>query len=119
MVVFTEAETLFSAAAVTSTTQPTGATADSKGPTQALLQRCAGLDLKLQTEVARYAELETALRREQDNHKEAIESLSLQQQKIKDSRRGRAKLMEDFTRVENQLRLQINETEQVQLKYES
>ena len=116
--VFTEAETLLSAAAGTERARPTGAAADSKGPTQELLQKCAGLDLKLQTEVARYAELETALRREQDNHKEAIESLSLQQQKIKELQEGRAKLMEDLTRVENQLRLQLNETEQVQLKYE-
>ena len=89
-----------------------------KAAAQQLMQKCASLELKLQTEAARYTELETALHREQDNHKEAIDSLSLQQRKIKELQQARSKLIEDLDRTEGQLRRQINETEQVQLKYD-
>ncbi|MGD8453099.1 MAG: hypothetical protein PVJ57_14875 [Phycisphaerae bacterium] len=81
-------------------------------------KRAASLELKLQTEQHRYAELEKALRTEQANHQEAIQSLSLQQQQIKKLQETRAALLEDVQRVEAQLRRQVNETEQVQLRYD-
>ena len=90
----------------------------SKGPVQGLMEKCAGLELKLKSEAARYGELEAALRREQENHAEAVQSLSLQQKKIKELQGTRSQLMEDLSRTEAQLRLQITETEQVQQKYE-
>lgn len=88
------------------------------GEMQDLLQERAALRLKLQSEAARYSDLESAHRREQSNHKEAIESLGLQQKKIKELQESRSQLLEDLSRVEAQLRRQINDTEQWQLRYE-
>ncbi|MBU0639619.1 MAG: hypothetical protein KKB50_12195 [Planctomycetes bacterium] len=88
------------------------------GEMQQLLQQRASLELKWQTEAARAADLSSALREEQENHQEALETLSLQQRKLQELEEERAKLLAEVSRIESQLRLQINETEQVQLKYE-
>ena len=62
--------------------------------------------------------MEAILRREQADHQEAIQSLSLQQKQLKELQQTRTKLLEDVSRTEAQLRLQITETEQVHLKYD-
>lgn len=91
---------------------------DDAGPTQEILQQRASLELKLQTESARSQELQSELEQEQADHREAIETLSLQKSKLNELEDERSKLLAEISRLESQLRLQINETEQVQGKYE-
>ena len=113
-----EAETLLASAPESLSADAPLAEVQSKGPVQELMQKSAGLELKLQTEAARYAELEAASRREQADHQEAIESLSLQQKQIKELQETRTKLLENLNRVEADFRRQVNQTEQANLKYE-
>ncbi len=97
--------------------EPT-ATGEPTAPPQELLRQRASLELKLQTEAERCKELEAALRREQNEQREALQSLSLQQRKLKEFQEERSRLLSEVGQIESKLRLQINETEQVQLKYD-
>lgn len=90
----------------------------SKGAVQGLMQQRASLDLKLKSEAARREEVEAALQQERDDHKQAIESLSLQQKQIKELTDERSRLLKDIAQLEAKLRVQINETEQAALRYD-
>jgi FtsZ-binding cell division protein ZapB len=88
------------------------------GSAQELLRQKASLELKLQSAADKLREVEAGLKREQDEHKQAMESLALQQKRIKELQDDRARLLSQAGELESKLRLQINETEQVQLRYE-
>ena len=88
------------------------------GSPQELLKQRASLELKLQGEIAARKDLEKTVETERTDYKQAIESLSLQRAKIKELEEGRSKLLAEVRSVENNLRLQINETEQIKLKHQ-
>lgn len=90
----------------------------SKGGVQELMQQRASLELKLKSEVARREEVDESLQQERDDHKQAVESLSLQQKQIKELTDERSRLLKDVAQQEAKLRLQINETEQAALRYD-
>jgi hypothetical protein len=104
----------------------TGASADreraggggSAKTTQEALRQRASLELKLQTEQERCKELEATIQRERNEQREARESLVLQQRKLKQLQEERSALLSQISDLESNLRRQINETEQVQLKYQ-
>ena len=83
-----------------------------------LLRQRAGLELKLQTEQQQRKELEQAHQREQAEHREAVEALSLQQRKLKELQDERSKLLSEVGALESKLRVEINATEQAELKYQ-
>ncbi|MBU0618130.1 MAG: hypothetical protein KKI02_10470 [Planctomycetes bacterium] len=83
-----------------------------------LLRQRAGLELKLQTEQQQRKELEQAHKREQAEHREAVEALSLQQRKLKELQEERSKLLSEVGALESKLRVEINATEQAELKYQ-
>lgn len=78
-----------------------------------LMRDRAALELQQKTDTARIAELEAALARERDEHRQAIESLGLQQRKLKALQEERDKLLADLSEQDARLRRQINETEQL------
>lgn len=88
------------------------------GPAAELLRQRASLELKLETQQQQYKDLEQAHRREQTEHREAVESLSLQQRKLKELQAERSKLLSDVGALESKLRVEINATEQAELKYQ-
>ncbi len=98
---------------------PRPADAPSKGAIQEWMQKAAGLELKLKTEADRYATLDSTLKHERENHQQAIETLGLQQRKLKELQETNVKLVEESSRLEAQLRVQINQTEQVQLQLDT
>lgn len=81
-----------------------------------LLKQKASLDLKLQHEQAAKKDLEGEMTRIREENRQAMESLTFQQQKLRELQEERTRLLADVRRVEDKLRLQINETEQVTLK---
>jgi signal transduction histidine kinase len=89
-----------------------------EGRSAELMRQRAGLELKLQTEQEQRREVEQALRHEQAEHREAVEALSLQQRKLKELQEERSKLLSEVGQLESKLRVEINATEQAQLKYE-
>ncbi len=87
------------------------------GATELLRQR-ASLELRLETVQQRHKDLAQAHQREQTEHREAVESLSLQQRKLKELQEERAKLLSEVGAIESKLRVEINATEQAELKYQ-
>ncbi len=90
---------------------------ESGGAADVLRQR-ASLELKLRTEQEKGKELDQAYERERVEHREAVEALSLQQRKLKELQEDRSKLLSDVGALESKLRVEINATEQAELKYE-
>ncbi len=88
------------------------------GGAQDAMRQKASLELKLAAEVDKLRGAEAALRREQDDHKQAMESLALQQKRIKELQDERAQLLSNLSELESKLRLQISETEQANLKFD-
>ena len=88
------------------------------GKVQSLLKQRAGLELKLQSEAKKTKETAAKLDKQRDEHKQALESLSLQQRRIKELEQERSKLLTETSRLESQWRLQVNETEQAKLQYD-
>ena len=89
-----------------------------EGATAELLRRRAALELQLQTEQDKGKDTERALNKERTEHREARETLSLQQRKIKELQDERGKLLSEVGTLESKLRLEINATEQAELKYQ-
>lgn len=116
--VLAEAERLWPAKAAPKAAAPTTGEAPVLGSSQELLRQKASLELKLQSAADKLREAESGLKREQDEHKQAMESLALQQKRIKELQEDRARLLSQAGELESKLRLQINETEQVQLRYD-
>ncbi len=116
----TQVATLSGAEATTGSSVRAKTTADSAAPgsLQDLMKQRARLELSVQTESTRARELESKLTDEQSNRKEAEQNLVLQQRKLKELEQERGKLLEEVSRLESQVRLQINETEQAKLQYE-
>jgi len=83
-----------------------------------VLRQKAGLELQLASVADKLRTAESAYAREQAEHRQAVESLSLQQRKLKELQEERGRLLENVSELESQLRLQIAETEQAQLRYE-
>jgi hypothetical protein len=96
---------------------PTGGSGERGAVHDAMRQRAA-LELRLSTEEQRSADLATKLQREVAANREATETLGLQQKKLKALGEEQTRLVARIGELENQLRGQINETEQLQLKYE-
>jgi DNA repair exonuclease SbcCD ATPase subunit len=88
------------------------------GGTAELLRQRAGLELKLQTEQQQREELEQTHKREQTEHREAVEALSLQRRKLKELQEERSRLLSEVGSLESKLRVEINATEQAELKYQ-
>jgi hypothetical protein len=88
------------------------------GGSAALLRERAALELKLQTEQQRRKELEQTYGRERAEHREAIEALSLQRRKLTELQEERSKLLSEVGGLESKLRVEINATEQAELKYQ-
>ena len=88
------------------------------GSPHELLKQRASLELKLQGEIAARKDLEKTVESERTDYKQALESLNLQRAKIKELEEGRSKLLAELRGVENNLRLQINRTEQINLKHQ-
>lgn len=116
--VFQEVESLLALAPAAEAAPAASTEEPPKGAVQQWMRKCAGLELQLKTEAARLADVEAGLRREQADHREATQSLALQQKQLKELQETRTRLLEDVSRTEAQLRLQITETEQAQLKYD-
>jgi uncharacterized small protein (DUF1192 family) len=91
---------------------------DERGALAELMRQRASLELKLQTESDRVRLLETQIAELEQTHREAQESLSLQQRKIRELQEERARLLAELSQLDARLRVQINETEQVTLQYE-
>ena len=91
--------------------------ADSPAAPEVLRQR-ASLELKVKTIEAPRDELAQSLRREQADHREALETLKLQQRKLGELQQQRADLLENISQLESNLRKQVNLTEQARLEYE-
>lgn len=89
--------------------------ADTGGVPELLKQR-ASLELKLAQETQARKDVEAALAKHKEEHQIAMESLALQRQKVKELQEDRAKNLTDIRRIEDQLRVQINECEQLQIK---
>ncbi len=89
--------------------------ADSAGVPE-LLKARASLELKLAQETQARKDVEASLARHKEEHQIAMESLALQRQKVKELQEDRAKNLADIRRIEDQLRVQINENEQLQIK---
>lgn len=87
-------------------------------PSSELLRKRASLELQIQTELDKRKEIERALGKEQTEHREALETLSLQQRKIKELQDERGKLLSEVGALESKLRLELNATEQAELKYQ-
>jgi|GEM_PF-2837206 len=83
-----------------------------------LMRQRASLELKFHTEEAKRKEIEKQLIREQTEHREALETMSLQQKKLKEVQDDRSKLLSETGALESKLRLEINATEQAELKYQ-
>ena len=83
-----------------------------------LLRQRASLELRLQTAEDKRKGVERAHQREQTEHREAVEALSLQQRKLKELQEDRSKLLSEVGELESKLRVQINATEQSELKFE-
>ncbi len=83
-----------------------------------LLRQRASLELKVKTVESERDELAQALRREQADHREALETLKLQQHKLGELQQQRAALLENISQLESNLRKQVNLTEQARLEYE-
>lgn len=78
-----------------------------------LMRDRAALELQQRTDTTRIAELDSALARERDEHRQAIESLGLMQRKLKALQEERDKLLADLSEQDARLRRQVNETEQL------
>lgn len=89
---------------------------DDQNKVQALLKQRASLELKLQSEMQSRKDTDAEFAREREDHQQAIESLTFQQKKLKELQATRSDLLEQVRQLENKLRLQINETEQVNIK---
>jgi len=89
-----------------------------QGGAAELLRQRARLELQLKAEQERRTEVERAHQREQVEHREAVEALSLQQRKLKELQTERSGLLAEVSGLESKLRVQINATEQAELKYE-
>ena len=91
-----------------------GVTTDSAAG--ALMKQRASLELTVKTiEEAKQA-VEKQLAKEKADHREAVEALSLQQRKLKELQGERTTLLADIGKLESRLRLQVNETEQANVK---
>lgn len=88
------------------------------GSAAEVMKQRAGLELRLKTLEQQKSEIEQALHKEQRDHREAVETLLLQQAKLTELREERTKLLADVSRLESKLRLQIGETEQEKLKHD-
>jgi hypothetical protein len=88
-----------------------------KGPAAEVLRQRASLELQLKAGEQKRKELEQAYRQEQAEHGEAVEALALQQRKLKELQEERSKLLSEVGGLESKLRVQINATEQAELKY--
>lgn len=93
------------------------ASADVRSAADAARQR-ASLELKLATETEKTRVAESALRKLEADHKEAMETLATQQRRIRELTEERGKLAAQASENEAKLRLQMNETEQMLLKLE-
>lgn len=91
---------------------------DDRAASAELLRQRASLELKLQTEADKVRSLEAQLAELERTHREAMESMSLQQRKLKELQEERARLLSELSQLDSRLRVQINETEQVTLQYE-
>ncbi|MFQ5807201.1 MAG: hypothetical protein ACE5I3_12200 [Phycisphaerae bacterium] len=88
------------------------------GSAAELLRQRASLELTLQAEGEKRKEVERAYQREQAEHREAVEALGLRQRKLKELQTERSKLLSEVGELESKLRVQINATEQAELKHE-
>jgi len=86
------------------------------GQMQELLKQRASFELKLQTEAQARKEVDAALAKEREDHRNAIESLTFQQQKLRELQEERTRLLADIRRAEDKLRTQLIENEELNLK---
>ncbi len=78
----------------------------------------ASLELRLASEAQRNAELEKSHAATREELREALESLGVQQRKLREMSDERAKLLTEISRIETQLRGAHNELEQANLRFE-
>ena len=97
-------------------TQAAAVTADATPAAQALRER-ASLQLQLAERAERIRTLEGELRRKSDEHAQAMQTMAGQQQRAKELTDERSRLLAEVGELESKLRLQINLTEQCELKY--
>jgi DNA repair exonuclease SbcCD ATPase subunit len=101
---------------------PAVAAAPGEGPSKTsageLLRERASLQLRLQAEEEKRKEVEQARAHAQKEHREAIEALALQQRRVKELQADRTNLLSEISGLESKLRVQVNATEQAELKYE-
>lgn len=81
-----------------------------------LLKARAALELKLQSETDQRTEVEKMLAEQQQKHRQAQETLALQQRKLREMQEERSGLLGNISQLEAQLRREINEKEQINLK---
>jgi len=101
-----------------SSARRTAPAAAAPGGAEDLMKQRASLELKLRKLESEYGELDQKHRRECDEHEHAVESLSLQQRKLKELGDERSALLTRIGELESQFRKQINETDQVRLQFE-
>ena len=87
-------------------------------PVEKLMKEKAALELRLNTEADRRGSVESSLTQERQELAKARETLALQQRKLKETQEERSKLLSNVSQLESQLRRQISETEQAQLRHE-
>lgn len=97
---------------------PMESPSSASGSVQALMQQRAALELKLTTEKARADELDRRLATELAERKQAEQALAVQRSTLNEMQGERARLLDDIGRLESQLRVQINENEQLQVNYD-
>lgn len=92
--------------------------AAAESPVEQLMKQKAQLELELQRNREDHEEVRGKLERTTAEQKEAMESLTLNRNKVKELQAERSKLLEEISTLEAKLRTQMNETEQFQLQYE-
>ncbi|TWT41056.1 Chromosome partition protein Smc [Phycisphaerae bacterium RAS1] len=88
------------------------------GSVQSLMRERAALELRVTTEKTRADELDRRLASELTERKQAEQVLSVQRSTLTEMQGERSKLLDDIGRLESQLRVQINEHEQLQVTYD-
>lgn len=91
---------------------------DAGGAVQELLRQKANLELQIQSERDRLRKLESDLNAAREENRQSVETLTLQQRKIKELTDERSRLLAETSDLDGRLRLQVNEIEQLKLQIE-
>lgn len=91
---------------------------DAGSAVQEILRQKANLELQIQSERDRVKKLESDLNAAREENRQSVETLTLQQRKIKEMTDERSRLLSEASDLDGKLRLQINEIEQLKLQIE-